>query len=390
LKFKKKKILLFDKMKKTFPCPNCPKSLSSRHYLIKHLQKKTPCDNKCRECNYQGKDITDYKLHKSSGCNIGGVGMNETSESKIVNKELQMVPIVETSQYPIPIQDYNLAMYKTLKDLKLDGNLEDYDIEYYVMQTEKGKEEIDMIVGHKLNGDKRVDKITKINIEVERHETIILRKRVKDARNAITNNMLYGALCSMVPTDIEMENLNRIATDMMYQVLHHDDPRLHNMCLSDMSRGTVRVFSRVSESEKCYWAAHPKDTAPKIINEHAKNLFSFLLEAGTQSLVSAFWKTGKVNCLALNGEKGWSVILYEEDTSPGDDSKLIVNKVKTTDLIYTLAEVEGVDRLAQLVKTRKEEVIQLLQKLIIDNTEIQKCLRECRRFCFVTMQKNHC
>jgi riboflavin synthase len=143
----------------------------------------------------------------------------------------------------------------------------------------------------------------------------------------------------------------------------------------------VRVFTRISDSGKCYWAAHSKDIANKIINEHAKNLFSFLLEAGTQSLVSAGWKRGKVNCLALNGEQGWSVILYELDSK-----QLIVNKVQTVELVYTMTEIEHSDRLTELVRNRKEEVIRLLQKLILHNKEIQKCLQECRRFCFVTMQ----
>ncbi len=406
-------------MKKSFQCPNCPKSLSSQRWLMNHLQKRTPCDNKCRDCKYQGKDITDYKLHKLFDCDkaktpskieepkedemqieeiqiekkeetqLEEIEETQTEEMQIVLSEPQrLVPVqakAVVSYYPIPIQDYDLEMYKTLKDLKLDGNLEDYDIEYYVMQTEKGKEEVDTTIDHKRNGDTQVNKVTKINIEVERRETIILRKRVKDARNALTNNMLYGALCSMVPSELEMDYLNRTATDLMYQVLHHDDPRLHNICLSDMSRVTVRVYSRITESEKCYWANHPKPIAPKIINDHARNLFSFLLEAGTQSLVSAVWKSEHINCLALNGEQGWSVILYEDNRSP--ESRLIVNKVPTTNLVYTMTEVDTSDRLMELVKNRKDEVIQLLQKLILSNVDIQKCLLECRRFCFVTMQK---
>ncbi len=372
----------------SYQCPKCPLKLSSNQKLKGHLNKKNPCDFKCRQCNYKAVNGNDYRSHITANICKNAKEENPLEQravsTLVVMGPHEMIPVQKITYCPIPIQDYDLAMYKTLKDLKLDGNLEDYDIEYYVIQTEKGKEEIDTTVDHKRNGDTQVDKVTKINIEIERRERIILRKRVKDARSALTNNMLFGVLCCLVPSDLEIEYLNRMVADMMFQVLHHDDARLHNVCLSDMSRGTVRVYSRISE-EKCYWATHPKDIAPKIINEHARNLFSFLLEAGTQSLVPAVWKNGNVNCLALNGEQGWSVIFYEENTVP---TRLMANKVPTTNLIYTMAEVEIIDdRLTELVKNRKDEVIRLSQKLILSNDDIQKCLLECRRFCFVTMQK---
>ena len=88
----------------------------------------------------------------------------------------------------------------------------------------------------------------------------------------------------------------------------------------------------------------------------------------------------KHSCLALNGENGWSVILYEE----GDN--LQANKIQTQRLVYTPSATKDVVKLMQLVQTRKEEVIQLLRQLLIEHADLQKCLQECRRFCYVTMQ----
>jgi len=279
----------------SFTCPKCLKSLSSNQKLKQHLRKKTPCNFECPRCGHRAINSSHYEGHLAAG------SCEQAMQKQIENV---LVPIKQTnveslkpilkksnrveSLNPIPIQDFNLAI---LKDLGLGVDLNDYDIERYVRQTEKGKEEVATLINHKQNGDLQFDQVTKVNIEIEKHETIILKKRVKKARDALTNNMLFGAMISMVPAEIEMDQLNRMASDMMYDVLHHEDPRLHNVCLSDISRGTVRVYSRVSESEECVWATHTKDIAVKVLNEHAKNLFSFLLEAGTQSLVSAVWKS---------------------------------------------------------------------------------------------------
>ncbi len=338
-------------------CPKCDKIFSRTNDVTKHLKKIIPCNFQCRTCNEILENLSEYNKHKKLH-----VPKFQEKIPKIPKKRTDIVVAPKDNRKPIPIQDFDLSI---LTELGL--TLDDVDIEYRMAEKE------DQTEARFLNGDGdyQVDRITKI----ERRETLILR--LKNAKNTFTNEMLYGAMCSMVPTHIDMPQLTRIATNMIYDVLHHDDPRLHNICLSDISRGTVRVLSRVAETDKTYWAAHPNTIAAKVINVHARNLFSFMLEAGMQSLVSAIWKNNQ--CLALNGEVGWSVILYEEN------DQLLARKIHSSELVYS--PTKDVARLMELVQTRKDEVIGLLRNLIIDNGDLKTCLEECRRFCYTTMQQ---
>ncbi len=338
-------------------CPKCKKTFTRTNDLVYHLKKKKiPCDLKCPSCGVQSKTVAEFKIHEED---------HHHHHKPEHTQKTGELTIVGNNVRPIPVQDFDLSILRacglTLDDVEFIGYTDEQQEDIMTTATYDGNDEL----------------------AIKRHTVIIrdqtIRIRIKNAKNAITNNMLYGAMCCMVPTQIEMPQLNRIATNMMYDVLHHDDPRLHNICLSDVTRGTVRMLSRIQETDKSYWAVHPKDIATKLINEHARNLFNFMLEAGIQTLAPAIWRR-KHLCVALNGELGWSVILYE------DAGALIADKVRTPELVYSQVK-EDVAGLMQLVQTRKYEVIGLLRNLIIENEELKKCLEECRRFTYITMQR---
>ena len=46
-----------------FPCPICPKSLTTEKRLKNHLRKKVPCDLKCRRCGVVSKNESQYLKH---------------------------------------------------------------------------------------------------------------------------------------------------------------------------------------------------------------------------------------------------------------------------------------------------------------------------------------
>ncbi len=242
-----------------------------------------------------------------------------------------------TDFFPLPIEDFDLSILKnyglTLDDIEKDDQTETTLVNQKILQLKK-------------------------------------------AKNTFTSNMLYNVVRCMIPSETDKPDIKRIVINMMYDVLH-DDPRLHNICLSDISRGTIRVLSRVADTDKVYWVNYTKNIATKVINKHARHLFLFMLEIGMQSLVSASWKDNK--CLALSYENDRSIILYEEKAN------LVARNIRSLELSY-IPSID-VTRLMVLIQTRKDKVIEFVHELILDGCDLKTWLEESRRFCYATMQR---
>lgn len=373
---------------KATQCPKCLQTFSRISVVSKHLKKKIPCDYRCLICETSTGSATAYKKHilickekqleqKRQGKEdeiLELIPITQKADDGIENEErIQMIPIIDEERYlvsvpnndqlPVPLQDFDLSW---LKNVGL--TMADIELEYY--QRKKIKH-----TGNIANSGMYLNRDT----HVQEQLVIRLKKdRLMDARQPITKDMIYGVMCCLVP-DIEPDHLRRLATDMLYDALRNDDPRKHNICLSDVNRGTVKMYTRMGDTNECKWVTHPKPIATKLLNEHARNLFAFLLETGTNGLVSAIWN--KNPCLVLNNEYEWTVILYADRTG-----LLKAQKAKTTAVEYV-----NEDRSALMiqVKTRKDDVIQQLHNLMINDKDLTNCLQECRRFAFETMRKTN-
>lgn len=287
---------------------------------------------------------------------------------------------------PIAMRDYNaMAIIRAQKQrqeqqkqkLKREEKQEEQEEQEEKQEKQEKREQV--TVSQLSDGSVQIDRSTKlkITIEVEKHETIILR--ALDAREAITDAMLSNAMMSLNNQELDEDRLRSQVTTLLYNALRQNDPRLHNVCLSDVSRGTVRVYERAIDTDLCAWEMHPKNVANRIINEYAKNLCEFVLEVGTQSLVPAMW--GKIPCLALNGDQLNSIIFYEDW-----DKTLFVQQTAHGGVSFNPTQANHA-KLMELVQTRKAEILQLLRKLVIHQGDITRCLEECRRFCYATMQR---
>ncbi len=378
----------------SFICDLCQTILSTKQHLEDHKYKrKIPCNLQCKICKEVCVSTKDYKVHilthtqqNSQSQELAIVSEPKNAKKVDNNNERRLIVKDEHFTLPIPVQDFNAYVLKQYNLEHMEGlinNIKIKGVERSINEHKDENTDTDLKEAAHVNadGDIEIDRTTTMLtvIKVEKHEKIILR--TMDARKALTNDMMARTMLGLNPEQ-GINQLNLIATSMIYDVLHHGDTRLHNICLSDMSRGTVRVFSRKPITDQCCWIAHSKDIAPTVIKEYARDLFGFMLEAGMHSLVSAIYKPEKKSCLALNDSTNYSVILMQDSFN---SKKLKAVHIPSEHLVYS--PTKDVEHIMQLVQTRKDEVILQLEDLIIQNSDLQKCLGEGRKFCYVTMQQ---
>lgn len=351
--------------KQTFQCHLCQKMFTAKTSLRRHLDKsKIPCNLQCTQCERVCASAKEYKKHEKEHAQMTE---SDTTLSQQLNFKLQQLDLKQ-QQLDLKLQELQ-ELQKQQKYAKLE------DFEIIPMQDFHRNQNILMNISED-DDEVRVERVTKIAIE--QRDTLIIRK--KKARAAITNQMLCQTMEVMRP----IKDISISIENMMYELLRHDDPRLHNIYLSDLNRGTVKMYTRNDEKNICYWQVHPSHIATKLINEHAQHMFVFLLDAGIESLVAAI--LNRRSCLALDGvgteECPRSFVLMESSFA---GELRYLPQVLTAELKYTDKKDE---RLIGIVNARKDEVLSHINKIIIDDKRIRKCLEECRRFsCLSIMNK---
>ncbi len=297
-------------------CHKCRRVFARSSVVTKHLQKSIPCDLKCKICNVKLISKNLYTQHVAE----------HDDSAKLPSKQkvkypwramMQNLTILDTQIIvPIPIQDFQL-------------------------------------------------KIDDVN-----PEHILRMKCAKEALSKDTFNVISSLL--------DLKDINMVARDLFYDVLHSNDSKLHNICLSDVSRGTVRMLYRIPQTDKVYWAALKKDTAMRAINEYLKSIFIFVLESGFSSLEFATCHRNSESfpCLALKGENNSSKILY------ANENRFCLSYAQTDELVVSQ---NYCDSLMQYAEKRKNDVIVLLQDMIIDEISIKKWLEDNRQQCHTTM-----
>lgn len=335
-------------MEKKFACNLCDKRFTSnsrRHYHLFNTQ--VPCNLVCRTCGEVQLSKVHYKEH-AKGC-------KEDRSLQMVQAEVQR----PQQRRPLPMQDFD---HEALAVSALIG---DDTLEFTTTQLGNATFKHTFV-------NKRgymVDIESKYNIAVEHKYTI----RATNAKQAITGQMMYDTMNGMRPGS----DLRYWASNMMHSAMRQNDAALHNMYLSDMSRGTVRTLMRTPMTDEPAWNVLSKQEAYNVFNEHARRLFAFILEAGTQSLASAVWVArNNQECLALDGESGWSIVFFQADDN------LQVDRTQNDQLVYPDSPPRETDvQLMRMIHTRKNEVIAKLQNLIIKHKDVEECLLKNRRFC---------
>lgn len=387
-----------------FSC-ECGKTFTTKRWLTNHKEKnKVPCDLKCRICSEVSKSKKLFKKHMktihkdfeaaprkpprkqpaiaTARDALDDKGKEEAALKEDSDEEIEeLVPISPTSGTPIPMEDFNIDILRLIHSmpteelLKIPGTTVEYTKEraqsFHTYYQPLGSVARD-----------------NLKLTVERERVVV--PRTMEALQALTNAMMCRTMRSM-DDKREMNSMKLDAQDMMYDLLHQQEhPELHNMCLSDTRRGTVKMFQRGSDANddaQPQWVVHQKNDAMVAINAHARNLFSFMLEAGTQALKSAMWidlNHECTPCLALSNMRSvaYCIIFYVYDS----ERRLRVDWKPSQVVSFNRERNASDDKLFHLIQTRKEEVLRQLCDLILEHKDLEECLRRSRAFGLRTMQ----
>ncbi len=236
----------------------------------------------------------------------------------------------------------------------------------------------------KANGD--VVEMMKLQERLERVCQYIKVRRIGNVKNALTSEMIMGAMNSLTlncDEDLSFydnNELHRLTLNMLYDMalirdsngnLDVNDNRTRNICLSDIKRGTIKIYERDEETDLCRWVIYDKEGGLQKINEYAKQLFCFLLETGTSKMKFLYWDF-KYNCLAWDGGNQWSVIIYFND-----HGKPTGHRVKTEQLkepVFQYDKEEYPEHLRQIAINWKDKIIEQFEDIILRNSDLLKYL----------------
>jgi hypothetical protein len=129
--------------------------------------------------------------------------------------------------------------------------------------------------------------------------------------------------------------------------------------------------------------------ALQIVNEHARRLFSFLLEVGTPLLVPGSWRG--FDCLCLKHNE-WSLVLYIEDYNGmrekeqrDEQSDIDLTALKVPTSSVTFKDFPDSQSLRVFVEQRKSQVIGLIHNLVLEDQDIEDILLHARSSCLPTL-----
>lgn len=353
-------------------CDLCGKKFTSKHRQQYHKhQTKYPCNLKCRTCGVKLLTKKKYQQHQLANHSVSNNNDDDDNEREQDNNHLQVAAAPVAATKPIAIEDFDRYMLQVINEMPTEELLQIPGVEVeHVREQVVG---VRTFVNEHGNIQRRAMRYTR-----ETQDLIITR--VWEARKALSSHIMALAMRTMENSSKDMAPM---AINILYEMWHQDtNPRLHNICLSDTSRGTVKAFSRDLGAPQGSWKVHPKTDGMRLVRDQAKKLLSFMLEAGTRSLKCAVWRN--IECLALEGRLQYSIILYKKL-----DETLKVEWVPTRHVLYYEDEEgkEADPRLLDLIHQKKDEMLEQLKHLIIANENLEKCLRDTRAFCIKTMKE---
>ncbi len=322
-----------------FKCLLCGKQLKKKQALQYHMKAKYPCNKRCKVCNKHCKTRKDYDIH------ILEHKLNDMKQKKNKgSQKLQPMPSFDNEEQElmrIPIQDFDLA---ALKELQALG-----DDEIIILAEEDEYTGNNNSIGV---GNLEVGQLTLT------HTKKITYIRARNAKKALPMSVLQRALTNGIAPNINAGGirtlpLGKCAQTTLESALTQPDPQMHNVHLSDMSRGTVKFFMR-NEDGECCWTLQPKESAHVILDQYSRNLFWFVLEACLSQLCPVFWLTKKIYCLALEGNDSDRILLVH---AGNQNQKLLSVEVNTNEVQKNINKNDpAVLQLIERVKQQQKQI----------------------------------
>lgn len=289
------------------------------------MKKRMPCDYQCRLCDFKGKDRHHYYRHMK----------REHPDND--DKTIVVVNNASTELDITPIDDFRRFV------------IEDNDVQISIRaKTLEGKRRLERMLSTSAPGG------------------IMQVLRQLDSNNDEYLENTITSLLSMVHSQ-------------------PDVPQLHSVCLSDIARRSVSFYSR-SESDDCRWIVHPQESSMHILTQHARDLFSCILQAGLAALIIQVWKGTEI-ILTMNTGDRILVLRYDREF----DNICVRTDRYDREFFTECPESRSAEvaELLKLIENRKEQVLQAVKRAIPKRERIRFFLDYGRPICYPTLQASN-
>jgi len=336
------------------------------------MNKKIPCDFKCRLCSVMLPNSCAYtdhvqKVHQNLELTTPETEKNNEIlllESVPQNNEIQqqmqeMRQKVDQIDF-IPIEDFN---WKYLESIASKVEVTEHFYEKVSCSNgEDGKQEVERVQGY--------ERRTKLTL------------RAENAKRCLPSVILYDILsCLEVGNRCDL-------SEMMYKLLHdvhaqRTEPRLLSIRGTDINRKNVAIYSRPPPTDDCHWIVNSNSLALKKTRDHCESLFNFALVSAIESLFPALTVSrGHVTlwlvCPYKREEDG---IIYQKAVTLIKDrdnkNALEWRELKSKDLLAGFtSENDDYNNFLGLIKTgienNKNYILQRLTNIELDDTRLNE------------------
>lgn len=334
----------------SYPCDRCTKSFKTRQKLERHHKRKTPCvkvvtNTKCDKCDYVGKDR--FQLYRHKQAHIRAIA------AAVESGEIIVPPTKQDKVSLIPACDY--------------GHWERIDFPDWSITRER-----------KVDYYNYLDSNNMFVVGCRTYQDVQISIRVDAIRNGLTMQQIQRSLemlryrtDNMFPT-----NVRPIMNDLFFDVhSSNQTPQFHTIFNSDISRGTLKMYNRIKDSDYCHWTTHHKQDGVRIINDNVCNLMLFLLHLALPMLQDKLWLAEKqVVLLFDNGRDDWLTLIYHDR-----ELQVIRKRREQFDVVDCDEHHLGqLNDLKQRINLRISDIKIVLPRISLDDNSIKLFLQQTR------------
>ena len=365
----------------SFVCYKCDKGLSSKRSLAYHLTKSLPCDLTCTVCEFKCSYRAQYYRHMKTHEEEISEKIN-TEKVLDTDDEILELPRAEYPDGLVPFKQYLEEQSYRPELIPIDDFVN--HSEYVRLLQEVSDTEECEITMREIIREVVVKPSAKTDLD-----------RVRKA--------IYGLDPSIYMKSLQCLSGNRQLDDIACDILTHvhgdeKKPEHHTICLSDSSRKTAKIYTRIP-GDRPTWTLHPREASLHILRKHTSNVMSLMLEHAVEKLQDTSYirnyhmkhSLGKVSqhdrvpCVCMSDSSDYIMICFDNDADIGgmmDETPLLVEYVSYDDLVAPGdIDHECFTRLRETIRSRKEQIMEQLQFLLIDEKKLVKFLNHTRPVC---------
>lgn len=352
----------------SFSCPKCSQTFTTQNWLDHHIEKNLPCDFKCRQCDFKGKDRFQYYRHQKAKHQKKQQQLvpyvppkeKEEDDSEVLTLEPMTQQQLRQSVDLIPLEDFNWKYLVSIAD-----NVEVTETFYDKMEHGKDKDGKDAV--QRVQGYER---------------RTILTLRAENARRSLPHTIMPNILQCLTESCDLGEMMHGLLNDVHAQRI---EPRLLTIKANDINRKNVSFYSRPEPSDDCYWTTNSNSVALKKTRKHCESLFNFALVSAIDSLrpvlelsnktrrQNTLWlmcptkgPEGKNRAFSLKRDREDDIVLYSELLDQSDRNVITIGEITNTEHIAFLKQIRDE------IEKEKESILGRLAHVELDDKRLNE------------------